>query len=70
MKSQGMIQGTSPTTSGVFLQDLGEMWRYGCSRSPDWDSDSDSDEVDDGVEEKAMSGYVAWNIRFVLEGLL
>ena len=44
------------------------MWRYGCPRSPDWDSDVDG-QIDHGVEEKGVSEDDAWNTRFVLEGL-
>ena len=26
---------------GSMSPDLGEMWRYGCPKSPDWDSEMD-----------------------------
>ena len=46
--------------------DLGDMWKYGCPKGPDWDSEI-GDEVDDGVEEKKESEYDVWNVRYVLE---
>ena len=44
------------------------MWRDGCPRSPDWDSEGG--EIDDGADEKEGSEYDMWNLWFVLEGLL
>ena len=36
-------------SSGSLSPDLGEMWRYGCPKSPNWDSDIDV-RSDDGGE--------------------
>ena len=44
-------------SSGSLSPDLGGMWKYGCPRSLDWDSESDG-ELDDGAEEKKESEYV------------
>ena len=73
MKSPRTTLGTSPITSrsrvGVFHQIWGEMWRYGCPRSSDCDSDGDG-KIDDGVEEKEVSECVERDVRHVLEGPL
>ena len=38
---------------GSFFAAFGEIWTYGCPRSPDWDSDGDG-KIDDGLEEKEV----------------
>ena len=35
---------------GGMSPDLGEMWRYGCPKSPDWDSEVEVS--------RAISGYI------------
>ena len=45
------------------------MWKYGCPKRPDWDSES-SDDFDYEVEEKTENMYGMWNVRYVLEGPL
>ena len=44
------------------------MWRYGCPRSLDWDSDGDG-KIGDGVEEKEVSECVERDVRRVLRAL-
>ena len=39
-------------SSGSMSLDLGEMWRYGCPRSPDWDSELDMNSVEEEEEER------------------
>ena len=52
-------------SSGSLSPDLGEMWRYGCPKSLDWDSDT----VGRSDEEDANE-YLMGNMRHVLEGPL
>ena len=65
----GYVDDDVSISSGSLSPDLGEMRRYGFQRSPDWESDGDG-EIEDGVEEKEVREYVAWNMRHVLEGAL
>ena len=65
----GYVGDNVSISSGSLSPDLGEMRRYGFQISLDWDSDGDGDN-DDGVEEKEVREYVAWNMRHVLEGPL
>ena len=51
--------------SGASPADLGEVWRYGCPKSPGWDSD-----IGERADEEEVSEYVVWNMRHVLEGPL
>ena len=37
-----MSEENTSGSSGSTFPDLGDTWRYGCPRSPDWDSDVDS----------------------------
>ena len=53
-------------SSGGLSPDLGDIWRCGCPRSLDWDSDSDIAERADNEE---VSEYVTWNVRCGMEGL-
>ena len=45
-------------SSGSMSADLGEMWRYGCPKSPDWDGDVELDSVDqedrESVEDRLL----------------
>ena len=52
-------------SSGSFVPDLGDVWRYGCPRSLDWDSD-----IDVRSDDEEVSEYVMVNLRHVLEGSL
>ena len=47
----GYASDNASISSGSLSPDLGEMWKYGCPRSLDWDSEG-SGEIDDGAEEK------------------
>ena len=42
------------TSSGSMSPDLGEMWRYGRPKSPDWDSEMDVCSVEKEVRESVM----------------
>ena len=67
----GYVGDNVSISSGSLSPSLGEMWRYGCPRSPDWDSHGDGGgEIDDGAEEKEVSEKVTSNTRYVLEGPL
>ena len=52
-------------SSGSMSPDLGEMWRYGCTKSPDWDS-----EVEVCSVEEEGSECVMGHLRYVMEGPL
>ena len=51
-----------PKSSGSLSPDLEEMWRYGCPKSPDFDSD-----IEVGTEEEA-SEYAMRNWRHAIDG--
>ena len=38
---------------------LGDVWRYGCSKSPDWDVDVELDSVEEEEEEDRKCGGTA-----------
>ena len=37
--------------------DSGDMWRYGCPKSPDWDSDGESWSESGGLSSSDLSGH-------------
>ena len=37
-----MAEETASVSSGSLSPDFGDTWRYGCPKSPDWDSDVES----------------------------
>ena len=41
MDLEGDVDGSTSMSSGNLSPDPGKMWRYGCPKSPDWDSDVD-----------------------------
>ena len=45
----GYVDDNVSILSGSLSPDLWDLWRYGCPRSPDWDSDGDAD-IDEGAE--------------------
>ena len=48
--------------------DLGDVWRYGCRRSPDWDGDVELDSDEEEQEEDRES--VGDHLRQVIESPL
>ena len=52
--SPGYVDDDVSISSGSLSPELEEMWRYGCPKSPDWDSESDGIIVD-GTDEKERS---------------
>ena len=48
-----------PVSSGSTSPGLGEMWQYGCPRSPDWNGDVelDSVEVEEGEDGESMADH-------------
>ena len=42
----------NPVSSGSMSPDFGEMWRYGCPKSPDWDGDLELDSVEEDERER------------------
>ena len=63
----GKIDDNVSMSSGSLSPDLEDLWKYGCPRSPDWDSEGDG-EVVDGAQEK--EGSDMWNVQYVLQGPL
>ena len=58
----GYVSDNVSIPSANLSLDLGAMWRQGCPKSPDWDSDGDSD-IDERAEEEEGSEYDMWNAR-------
>ena len=61
----GYAHNNASISSGSLSHDFGEMWRYGCPKCTDWDSDIDMRSV-----EEEVSAHVTWNMRYVMEGPL
>ena len=53
--------------SGSHSPDLGDRWRYGCPKSPDWDSDADSWTQSEGTSSKLREHSVESHALQVIE---
>ena len=47
---QGDVDDNVSVTSGSMSLDLGDMWKHGCPKSPDWDGDIDVWPVGQGIQ--------------------
>ena len=65
MHFQSDVDESVSVTSGSMPPDLGDMWKYGCPKSPDWSSD-----IDVWTEGEEFSEDVTRNLRQVWEGPL
>ena len=65
MHFQSDVDESVSVTSGSMSPDLGDMWKYGCPKSPDWGSD-----IDFWTEGEEFSEDVTRNLRQVWEGPL
>ena len=55
---------TAPQYLGGASLDLEEMWKYGMSRSPDWDpGDEGNGDTEESTEEMERGEYDMWNVR-------
>ena len=61
---QGEVDDIFSVTSGSMSPDLGDLWKYGCAKCPDWDSD-----IDVWTEGEEFSEDFTRNLRQVWVGL-